>query len=140
MLNTITEAVTQSGVIWKRAAESVLRSVGGVEIQLIVSGSPQVDENSRELGLPAGGSQQFAISPVVVSWLPAKPAERTRAEIFIAAASLEGAIEASGASSGVELLQNALAIVFGERRLRIAAVQVGAAGGAEYLYTVTAVL
>ena len=29
MSHTMTEVVTQSGVIWKRAAESLLRAVGG---------------------------------------------------------------------------------------------------------------
>ena len=39
MSNTMTETVTQSGVVWKRAAESLLRAWAAAEIQLVVSGS-----------------------------------------------------------------------------------------------------
>ncbi|MGZ5260457.1 MAG: hypothetical protein ACXWC0_22790 [Burkholderiales bacterium] len=140
MSDTMTEAVTQSGVIWKRAAESLLHAIGGTEIQLVVSGSAASDENSRELGLMSSESRQFAISPAVVNWLTTKPGERARAEVTMAAASLEDAVEAVGMSSGKDLLESALAIVIGDQRLRIAAVQVGAAGGADYLYTVTALV
>ena len=140
MSHTMTEVVTQSGVIWKRAAESLLRAVGGMEIQLVVSGSAASDENGRELGLTAAESRQFAISPAVVNWLATKPGERARAEVTIAATSLDDAVEAVGVSSGKDLLESALAIVIGEQRLRISAVQVGAAGGADYLYTVTALV
>jgi hypothetical protein len=139
MPNTMTEAVTQSGIVWKRAAESLLRAVGGCEIQLVVSGSAASDENSRELGLAASESQQFAIAPAVVRWLAAEPGERSRAEVLISAGSLEDVVEATGASSGSELLERALALIAGDQRLRVAAVQVGVAGGTEYLYTVTAV-
>jgi hypothetical protein len=140
MSDTMTEAVTQSGVIWKRAAESLLRAVGGTEIQLVVSGAAASDEDSRELGLMASESRRFSISPAVVNWLTAKPGERARAEVTMAAASLEDAMEAAGVSSGKDLLESALAIMIGDQRLRIAAVQVGAAGGADYLYTVTALV
>ena len=135
-----TETVTQSGVVWKRAAESLLRAVGGAEIQLVVDGAAASDETSRELGLTASESQQFAISPAVINWLATKPGERPRAEVVIAAGSLDDAVQAMGAGSGSSLLEIAAAIVIGDERLRIAAVQVGAAGGTEYLYTVTAVL
>lgn len=140
MSETVTEAVTQSGVVWKRAAESMLRVVGGAEIQLVVSGSGASNEDSRELGLSASESRQFAVSPVVVNWLATKAGMRAQAELLIAAGSLEDAMEATGVSSGKELLEGALAIIIGEQRLRIAAVQVGAAGGTDYLYTVTAVV
>ena len=110
MSDTMTEAVTQSGVIWKRAAESLLHAIGGTEIQLVVSGSAASNENSRELGLMASEPRQFSISPAVVSWLAAKPGERARAEVMIAAASLEDAMEAAGVSSGKDLLESALAI------------------------------
>ncbi len=140
MSDTMTEAVTQSGVIWKRAAESLLHAIGGTEIQLVVSGAAASDEDSRELGLMAGESRQFSISPAVVNWLTTKPGERARAEVTMAAASLEDAMEAAGMSSGKDLLESALTIMIGEQRLRIAAVQVGAAGGTDYLYTVTALV
>lgn len=140
MSDTMTEAVTQSGVIWKRAAESLLHAIGGIEIQLVVSGAAASDEDSRELGLIASESRQFSISPAVVSWLTTKPGERARAEVTMAAASLEDAVEAAGMSSGKDLLESALAIMIGEQTLRIVAVQVGAAGGADYLYTVTALV
>ena len=140
MPNTMTEAVTQGGVIWKRAAESLLRAVGGCEIQLVVRGAAASDEDNRELGLMASDSQQFSISPAVVRWLATKSEERSRAEVLIAAGSLEDATEATGMSSGSELLESALALVIGDQRLRVAAVQVGAAAGTEYLYTVTAVI
>jgi hypothetical protein len=140
MLDAMTEAVTQSGVIWKRAAESLLRAVGGTEIQLVVSGAAAGDEDSRELGLTASESRQFSISPAVVNWLAAKPGERARAEVTIAAGSMDDVVEAVGVSSGKDLLEGALEIIIGEQTLRIAAVQVGAAGGADYLYTVTALV
>ena len=140
MSDTMTEAVTQSGVIWKRAAESLLHAIGGTEIQLVVSGAAASDEDSRELGLMASESRQFSISPAVVNWLTTKPGERARAEVTMAAASLEDAMEAAGMSSGKDLLESALTIMIGEQRLRIAAVQVGAAGGTDYLYTVTALV
>jgi hypothetical protein len=140
MSDTMTEVVTQSGVIWKRAAESLLRAVGGTEIQLVVSGVVASDENGRELGLLMSESRQFSISPAVVNWLTTKPGERARAEVTIAARSLDSAAEAVGVSSGKDLLESALAIMIGDQRLRIATVQVGAAGGADYLYTVTALV
>lgn len=140
MPNTMTETVTQGGVVWKRAAESLLRAVGGCEIQLVVSGSAASDENSRELGLTSSESQQFTIAHAVVTWLAVKSGERARAHVLIAAGSLEDAVEATGVSCGSELLASAVALVIGDQRLRVAAVQVGAAGGTEYLYTVTAVI
>lgn len=140
MSDTMTEAVTQSGVVWKRVAESMLRVVGGAEIQLVVSGSATSNEDSRELGLSVSESLQFTVSPVVVNWSAAKAGHRVEAELLIAAGSLDDALEATGVSSGKDLLENALAIVVGDQRLRIAAVQVGAAGGTDYLYTVTAVV
>ena len=136
----MTEAVTQSGVIWKRAAESLLHAIGGTEIQLVVSGAAASDEDSRELGLMTSESRQFSISPAVVNWLTTKPGECARAEVTMAAASLEDAMDAAGMSSGKDLLESALAIMIGEQTLRIVAVQVGAAGGADYLYTVTALV
>ena len=140
MSDTMTEVVTQSGVIWKRAAESLLRAVGGTEVQLLMSGSTASDEDSRELGLMMSESRQFSISPAVVNWLATKPGERARAEVTIAAGSLDSAAEAVGVNSGKDLLESALAIMVGDQRLRIATVQVGAAGGADCLYTVTALV
>jgi hypothetical protein len=118
----------------------MLRVLGGAEIQLVVSASAASNEDSRELGLGVGESRQFAVSPVVVNWLATKPGTRAQAELLIGAGSLRDALEATGVSSGKELLEDALAIIVGEKRLRIAAVQVGAAGGTDYLYTVTAVV
>lgn len=140
MADGMAEAVTQSGLVWKRAAESLLRAVGGSEIRLLLRGAAASDENARELGMGGSEIRQISVSPAVVNWLANKPGERRRAEVFIASGSLEGALDATGISSGKELLESALGLRIGDFQLKIAALQVGAAGGTDFLYTITAVI
>ena len=99
-----------------RAAESMLRALGGVEVMLRI---PQPAADPRALlGLGTQAVLDYPIAPAIIDGDTADGGPE-RFEILLAATALDRVASACGAASGVTLLSNAIAIVVGERVLRI---------------------
>ena len=68
-----------AGTAVMRAADAMLRALGGEEIALILPVPGEASGTSYELGLSDNGVQQYPLSPVIVRDLPAPasgPAQR----------------------------------------------------------------
>src|SRR5256885_16229200 len=77
-------AIAGSAVM--RAADALLRTLGGDQIGLVLPLPTEIGTDSTQLGLTDPGVQQLTIFPVVVRTLPAPSAgPRVRLEFLISA-------------------------------------------------------
>jgi len=123
-----------------RAADAMLRAVGGCQILLSFPLATLPNDPSAQLGLVDPGVQQVALSPVVVRTLmPAASAPEKRVQFLISGAAVAAVLPAQNVASGEELFAGALAIVFDNGNFHIVDVITEYCGETPYLYKVTAV-
>lgn len=122
-----------------RAADALLRALGGDQIRLILP-LPESGTDNMQLGLTDPGVQQVMISPVVVRTLPA-PATgpRVRLEFMISASAIANAVDAEGAESADALFDQALAIQFQADLFHVESISTEYFAGTAYLYRVVGV-
>src|SRR5438309_607973 len=93
-----------AGIAVMRAADALLRALGGDQIGLVLALPTANGSNSTELGLTDPGVQQIAIAPVVVRTLPApNTGPRVRLELLISASAIANAVDATGTESAEAL-------------------------------------
>jgi hypothetical protein len=128
-----------AGTAVRRAADAMLRALGGDELSLILPLPSTPSDPDSQLGLSDPGVQQLTIAPIVVRNLPANSGPSLRLEILISASAVADAVEAQGASSATDLFNSALGIQIQASLLHIEQVQTDCFAGVAYLYRVTAV-
>jgi hypothetical protein len=129
-----------AGTAVMRAADAMLRALGGEGITLVLPMPGDVSGTSHELGLSAHGVQQYPLSPVVVRDLPAPasgPAQRV--EFLLSVSAVANAVEAQGAASAQALFDAALGIQYQGVLYRIESTTADYFAGTAYLYRVIAV-
>ncbi|HKW16206.1 MAG TPA: hypothetical protein VJO35_01735 [Terriglobales bacterium] len=128
-----------AGTAVMRAADALLRALGGDQIRLILP-LPESGTDNMQLGLTDPGVQQVMISPVVVRTLPA-PATgpRVRLEFMISASAIANAVDAEGAESADALFDQALAIQFQADLFHVESISTEYFAGTAYLYRVVGV-
>ena len=129
-----------AGTAVLRAADALLRALGGEEIGLVLPLPTETGSDSTQLGLTDPGVQQLTIFPVVVRTLPAPgTGPRLRMEFLISASAVASAVNAEGADSGEALFDLALGIQFQTDFFHIENVSTEYFAGTAYLYRVVAV-
>ena len=123
-----------------RAADALLRVLGGDQIALVLPMPTETGSDSTQLGLTDPGIQQLTISPVVVRTLPApNTGPRVRLEFLISASAVANAVDQEGADSAQALFDLALGIQHQADLFHIESVSTEYFAGMAYLYRVVAV-
>ena len=110
-----------SGVALVRAADAMLRALGGAEVTVI---SQQVVAGRHQRGVGVGGSRRGKVkfSPVVVAVRPQgkRGPQRRRSEFLLPASVVVSEAVDRNVASGVDLLNGALGLVHQGETLHIA--------------------
>lgn len=129
-----------AGTAVMRAADAMLRALGGDEIFLVLPLPGQSGGSNVELGLNDPGVQQITIWPVVVRALSvAEAGPRRRVEFLLSASAVANAVEDAGLASADELFDSALAIQYQTNLLHIESTTTEHFAGTAYLHRITAV-
>jgi hypothetical protein len=129
-----------AGTAVLRAADALLRALGGDQIGLMLPLPTETGSDSTQLGLTDPGVQLVTISPVVVRTLPApKTGPRVRLEFLISASAVADAMDAEGAATAEALFDLALGIQHQADLFHIESVITEYFAGTAYLYRVVAV-
>jgi hypothetical protein len=123
------------GLALGRAAEAMLRALGGSEVILRFSGAAVTDDaaSNPRLGLATNVSEDITLSPVAV-----RDATEKILEFSIPTTVVEAQVELRQTGTAEALFQSALGFVHEGKLLRIESVSADVHGGAAYLYRVTA--
>jgi len=123
-----------------RAADALLRALGGDQIGLVLPMPTETGSDSTQLGLTDPGIQQLTISPVVIRTLPEpNTGPRVRLEFLMSASAVASAVDEEGADSAQALFDLALGIQHQADLFYIESVSTEYFAGTAYLYRVVAV-
>ena len=129
-----------SGAAAARAADAMLRTLGGTEVTLLFPAAGMPDEAVAGLGLVDPGVAQAAISPVIVRELTTENSgPRRRIELLAGCSALAEQLSQRGAASADVLFQTALGLVYDGEVFHIEGYVVERLEGMPYLYRVAAV-
>jgi len=129
-----------SGSAVMRAAEAMLRSLGGTQVSVLLPLSALPSDSSVQLGLVDPGVEEVVFSPVVVRNLPTEnTGPRRRLEFLLGASAVAEAAVDRSIASGLELLEKALGVMYQGELLHIEGIVTERFGGTEYLYRVVGV-
>jgi hypothetical protein len=132
-------AAAARGPALARAAEAMLRALGGVELALRFAYVSEPETDADQLGLTPAQTEDVTLSPVLVRTLaPDARQPRSKVELLFAAAAVAAQAELRQAASGAALLESAAGVLYAGRLLRITAVATEHFAGTPYLYRVMA--
>jgi hypothetical protein len=123
-----------SGLALARAAEAMLRALGGCEVVLRFRGAAISDDagSNPRLGLGTKISEDVTLSPVIV-----RSAAEDSFEFVIAGSTVDRQVELRQTGTAKALFDSALGFVKDGKLLRVAGVSTDLHSGAAYLYRVT---
>ena len=120
-----------------RAAEALLRTLGGSTISVRVPLGVVAGGNANELGLAGAATEDVSLSPVVARRARAQAKNtRGRVELLISATSLATAKNISDAAASEAFFDSALGVIHDGILKRIVSFAVEDFGGMPYLYRV----
>jgi hypothetical protein len=124
-----------SGLAMARAAEAMLRALGGSEVTLRFSGGAISDDaaSNPRLGLGTNLTEDVALSPVVV-----RDAGDGVLEFVLPASVVDAQVELRQTGTATTLFQAALGFIHHGKLMRIESASADFHTGAAYLYRVTA--
>jgi hypothetical protein len=129
-----------SGAAVVRAADSMLRALGGTEITVMFPSLILPDDPSAQLGLVDPGVEEVAFSPVVVRILDtASTGPRRRLEFLISGATVAEELSSRNVATAEALFANALGVIYQGDLLHIENVTTEYFADAAYLCRVLAV-
>lgn len=137
MPGDITLPQVQRGLAAQRAAEALLRTLGGSSVLVRVP-AMGIAGGASQLGLSGTTTEDVLLQPVLVRNAPANAAnlERQRRELLVPASALAAAREIQDAVSAREFFESALGILVDDRLLRVISVFADDFGGVPYLYRI----
>lgn len=121
-----------------RAAEAMLRTLGGESVSLVFPVPIAAMGTESELGLNSATTEEVVLAPVVVRSLPPKEG-RARRELLFAAIAVEAQVDVRAAGSAEALFQSAVGVLHQGSLLQIESVTSEFFGGSAYLYRVVAI-
>ncbi|MGH9539166.1 MAG: hypothetical protein ACRD3H_14665 [Terriglobales bacterium] len=128
------------GMALVRAAEAMLRSLGGSEIRLLLPRSQPGDDPGAQLGLVDPGVEEVRLSPVVVRNLPtASTGPRRRLEFLIPAAALSEELSSRNVASAEDFFAGVMGVVYDSDLFHIEGFTSEYFGGMAYLYRLVGV-
>lgn len=123
-----------------RAADAMLRSLGGQEISLLLPLSAMPGDAAGQLGLADPGVEEVRISPVIARNLPtASSGPRRRVEFLIPASGIATAMSSHDFANAEQLMNATLGIVFEGELFHIEGFSTECFGATAYLYRVVGV-
>ena len=129
-----------NGVALVRAADAMLRALGGAEVIVVFPLVGMPIDPSAQLGLADPGVQQVPFSPVVVRSLTTSgTGPRRRLEIMISSSAVAAELAPRNAASAEALFNGALGLVYDNELFHIESFAPEYFGGIAYLYRVVAV-
>ena len=129
-----------SGAAVVRAADAMLRALGGDTVAMVFPLVALANDPSAQLGLADPGVHQVSLSPVVVRSLPSpNSGPRRRLEFLISSTAVDAAIISQNAASAGALFDSALGLNYDGDLFHIEGVISEYFAGTKYLYKVTAV-
>jgi len=129
-----------SGAAVVRAADSMLRALGGTEIMVMFPSLILPDDPSAQLGLVDPGVEEVPFSPVVVRILEtASTGPRRRLEFLISGATVSEELSSRNVATAEALFVNALGVIYQGDLLHIENVTTEYFADAAYLCRVLAV-
>ena len=128
------------GMAVVRAADAMLRSLGGAEITLLFPAMGMPEDTSAELGLVDPGVEEVMFAPVVARTLPTQNSgPRRRMEFLVPAAAVEPELSSRNAASAQDLFDGALGVVHDGDLFHIEGLVTEYFAGTAYLYRLAAV-
>jgi hypothetical protein len=132
--------ITGIGAAAARAADAMLRALGGDEITIVFPLVQMPNDPSAQLGLVDPGTQEVTLSPVAVLNLPsADSGPRRKLEFLISNAAVTAAVVSQNAASADAFFDSALGINYDNDLFHIVEVVPEYFAGIACLYRVTAV-
>src|SRR5208337_2741723 len=129
-----------SGAAAARAADAILRTLGGTEVTLLFAAAGLPGDGVSELGLVDPGVEQALISPVFVRELTTEnDGPRRRIELVAGRSAMAEQVSQRNVASAEVLFETALGLVYGGEMFHIQGFVVERLGGVAYLYRVLAV-
>jgi hypothetical protein len=129
-----------SGDALLRAADAMLRSLGGDTVSLVFPLVAMPDDPSAQLGLVDPGTEEVTFSPVIVRNLPtSNTGPRRRLEISLSGSAVADEIVARNVASADALFDGALGVMHNGGLLHIEGITTEYFAGTAYLYKVVAV-
>jgi hypothetical protein len=129
-----------SGVGMRRAADALLRAMGGESVTLMVPATAMASDAAGQLGLVDPGVIELLISPVVTRELTTgNLGPRRRVEFTLPASAIANQLAALGMASGDDLFNVVIGLTYGSELFHIEKVAPQSFGGTVCLYVVTAV-
>jgi hypothetical protein len=128
------------GVAVMRAADAMLRSLGGEEISLLLPLTAMPGDPAGQLGLADPGVQEVKITPVIVRNLATdNSGPRRRVEFLVPASGIEAALAARDFANAEQLMDTTLGIAYEGEIFHIEGFSSELFGGSAYLYRVVGV-
>jgi hypothetical protein len=129
-----------SGAAAVRAADAMMRTLGGTEVILLFAAAGLPGDAVSELGLVDPGVVQALIAPVVVREITAENnGPRRRIELLAGQAAMAQQVSQRNVASADVLFETALGLVYCGEIFHIQGFIVERLGGTAYLYRVAAV-
>ena len=129
-----------SGMAAVRAADAMLRTLGGAQVILLLAAAGLPAEAVAELGLVDPGVEQVPIAPVIVRELTTESSgPRRRIEIVAGRSTLAEQVSQRNVASAEVLFETALGVVHDGEIFHIEGFVVDRFAGIAYLYRVVAV-
>jgi hypothetical protein len=123
-----------------RAADAMLRSLGGTDVTFLLPQMGMPDDPSAQLGLVDPGVVEVTLAPVVVRSLPtASAGPRRRFELLVAASAVSQELSSRSLGSAQAFFDSTLGVAYEGEILHIEGVATEYFAGVAYLYRVAAV-
>ena len=128
-----------AGAAAARAADAVLRTMGGTSVTLLFAAAGLPADGLSELGLVDPGVVQAVIAPVIVRELSTESnGPRRRIELLAGCSAVAEQVSQRNVASAEVLFETALGLVYAGEVFHIEGFLVERLAGAAYLYRVTA--
>ena len=125
------------GLAARRAAETLLQTLGGATVVVRVPGGINQASDAAEMGAASIMVEDVTIHPVVVRTLHGvSNTGRGQKQLIFSAASLIRAREIYSASEAVDFFTTAIGVLLEDKLLRVEGVESDEFGGVPYLYRV----
>jgi len=129
-----------SGMAAVRAADAMLRTLGGAEVVLLFAAAGLPADRASELGLVDPGVEQAMIAPVIVRELATdNSGPRRRIELVAGRSAMAEQVSQRNVASADVLFETALGVVYQGEMFHIEGFVVERFAGVAYLYRVVAV-
>ncbi len=123
-----------------RAADAMLKALGGETVNLILPGTALAEDAAGQLGLVDPGVQEIVISPVVLREMTTgNIGPRRRIEFTLPASGIARQLPGLGMASSEDLFKAVIGLNYGSDLFHIESVVPESYGGTVCFYVVTAV-